>query len=407
MAETCVPAPKSNSLLAVGGGYRLRGLDALRGFAALYVVVYHAVTQTPPDALSRFWLWLGVPVRAVVHYGYTSVFLFFVISGFCIHLHWTKAQASGRPTNLDFVPFWRRRLWRLYPPYLLALILFLAVAALADGATLTRAYLYDLVLHLLMLHNLDSHTAYSINGVFWTLAIEEQLYLAYFLLLFLRQRWGWRRTLACCAAARVGWLLLSLVIKNTYGVFLPVNEAAAAHWFTWALGALGVEAAFGLVVLPRWCRSWRVCLTALAAAAVLAYVQETIKLSWYVHDGVWLLTHPLWAVGLFVLVNRVVAAEVTGRLWQVWPRVWRWGASIGLFSYSLYLTHELVMLEIWRFTSRGIPGLLVALLIMPALSLAFAWCFFWFCERPFLPRRTTILATTTPISAQGSEPVSA
>ncbi len=39
-------------------------------------------------------------------------------------------------------------------------------------------------MHLLMLHNLDPNTCYTINGVFWTLAIEEQLYLAYFLLLF-------------------------------------------------------------------------------------------------------------------------------------------------------------------------------------------------------------------------------
>src|SRR5205085_7297370 len=118
-----------------------------------------------------------------------------------------KARAAGRPAQLDFIPFWRRRLWRLYPPYLFALILFLAIAALADGATFTRSSLYDLVLHLLMLHNLDSHTAYGINGVFWTLAIEEQLYLAYFLLLFLRQRWGcggrssfaWRRAAAGCS----------------------------------------------------------------------------------------------------------------------------------------------------------------------------------------------------------------
>ena len=53
-------------------------------------------------------------------------------------------------------------------------------------------------MHLLMLHNLDPHTCYTINGVFWTLAIEEQLYLAYFLLLFLRVRFGWGVTIAVC-----------------------------------------------------------------------------------------------------------------------------------------------------------------------------------------------------------------
>ncbi len=393
---------------AVTNWRRLHGLDALRGFAALYVVIYHAVTQAPHDEAGLLMRWLALPVRAVVHYGYISVFLFFVISGFCIHLHWAKAQVAGRQATLDFVPFWRRRLRRLYPPYLFALALFLIVAAVADGIAFTRFYLYDAVLHLLMLHNFNYHTAYGINGVFWTLAIEEQLYLAYFLLLFLRRRWGWRTTLACCAGARVGWLLLSLVIKDRYGIFLPVNEAAAVHWFTWALGAVGVEAACGLILLPRWCRSWRIGLTALAVAAGLAYAQENTNLTWYIHDGLWLLTHPLWAVGLFVVVNRVVAAELTGRLWRNAPQLWRWGASIGLFSYSLYLTHELVMLEIWRFTGRGLPGFIVAVFIMTPLSVACAYIFFWFCERPFLPSSArNAAATKPPLNTQTGEPVSA
>ncbi len=388
---------------------RLYGLDALRGGAALYVVSYHAVTQSPRDEAGLLMRWLAMPVRAVVQYGYLSVFLFFIISGFCIHLHWAKAQAAGgHNAPPAFVPFWRRRLRRLYPPYLCALLLFLAVAAFTNGISFTRFYVYDTVLHLLMLHNLDSQTAYSINGVFWTLALEEQLYLAYFGLLFLRRRWGWRTALACCLGARVGWLLLSLVVKNRYGFFLPVNEAAAAHWFTWALGAVGVEAACGLFVLPRWCRSWRVALAALAAAAGLAYLQENIRLTWYVHDGMWLLTHPLWAVGLFVLVNRVVTAELTGRLGRNAPRLWRWSASIGLFSYSLYLTHELVLLEIWRFTGRGIPGFVVAILIMMPLSVAAAYLFFRFCERPFLPLSARAASVGEPtLNGQTSEPVSA
>jgi peptidoglycan/LPS O-acetylase OafA/YrhL len=391
-------------LLSTTGGYRLRGLDALRGFAAIYVVLYHAVTQAPRD---EGWLasrWLAAGVRGFVHYGYVSVFLFFVISGFCIHLHWAKAQAEGRTPHIDFGLFWRRRFKRLYPPYLLALVLYLTVAALADGATFTTFNLYDLVMHLFMVHNFDPRTTYGISGVFWTLAIEEQLYLAYFLLLFLRRRWGWRVTLVVCLAARLGWFLLSLTIKNHTGYFLPSSESAAAHWFTWALGALSVEAAFGLVVLPRWCRSWRVGAPALVAAAALALVQENVPMAWYWHDALWLVTHPLWAVGLFVLVNRIVAAELTGRLWAAWPRLWRWGAGVGIFSYSLYLTHELVMLEIWRFCGRGLPGFLVAILIMTPLSLGFGRLFFWFCERPFMPRPTRPVEILAP---QTGEPLSA
>jgi peptidoglycan/LPS O-acetylase OafA/YrhL len=65
------------------------------------------------------------------------------------------------------------------------------------------------------------------------------------------------------------------------------------------------------------------------------------------------------------------------------------------------------MLEIWRFTVRGLPGLVVGVLIMTPLSLAFAWLFFWLFERPFLPRSTRKVAPRAPLTTQSSEPVSA
>ena len=76
-----------------------------------------------------------------------------------------------------------------------------------------------------MLHNLDARTTYTINSAFWTLAIEEQLYLAYFLLLYLRIRYGWARTLLVCVAARVVWLGLGRGLVYFAGVEIPVSEA--------------------------------------------------------------------------------------------------------------------------------------------------------------------------------------
>src|SRR4030095_1399134 len=234
---------------------RLRSIDALRGIAALGVVFYHAIEQGEKVVPQGF---LGYPVRAlqfVSSFGYIGVFLFFVISGFCIHLQWAKSRANQQSPSINFGAFWRRRIRRLYPPYLIAFALFLIMMAVTTGIDVTHFIVYDVVMHLLMLHNLDPNSCYSINGVFWTLAIEEQLYLAYFLLLFLRTRWGWGPTLLVCAAARVGWFAFSHAVWLTAGVGVPVPEAAASHWFTWALGAIAVEAAFGLVKMPQWCRN--------------------------------------------------------------------------------------------------------------------------------------------------------
>src|SRR6266550_7632994 len=236
-------------------GGRLTSIDALRGIAALGVVVYHAVGQAGNAVPQNLLKWPVVFIHSLSSFGYVGVFLFFVISGFCIHLQWARAQAAGRTHEVRFAAFWKRRFRRLYPAYLIALALFLLTAAVSVGIKVTGRFIYDVAMHVFMLHNLDPKTAYSINGVFWTLAIEEQLYLAYFLLLFLRKRWGWGITLLICAATRVGWYFFSHAVWVSTGVGVPVPEAAAVHWFTWALGAIAVEAAFDLVKLPRWCRN--------------------------------------------------------------------------------------------------------------------------------------------------------
>jgi peptidoglycan/LPS O-acetylase OafA/YrhL len=52
----------------------------------------------------------------------------------------------------------------------------------------------------------------------------------------------------------------------------------------------------------------------------------------------------------------------------------------------LYLTHQLVLLETWKFESIPMPATLVALIVMVPLCLVFAWLFFRLFERPFLVR---------------------
>jgi peptidoglycan/LPS O-acetylase OafA/YrhL len=366
------------------GQERLRGVDALRGAAALGVVLYHEVGSKPHASTGTIWNWLASPLWAVSSFGYAGVFLFFVISGFCIHLQWARRRTVEEKPRTDFVAFWKRRFRRLYPPYLIALAIYLVVSGFTTKLQATAFYVWDVFLHLVMLHNLDGRTAYSINGVFWTLAIEEQLYLSYFLLLYFRNRLGWRRTLLLCAAARVIWLVLSVGARNAFGLNIPVTEAAASHWFTWALGALAVEAAFGLVILPGWCSKISIGILGLLSAVGLTYCLPLIESHQLLHDSTWLLLHPLWGFAFFVILNHFVVAERQWRQALRVPALVQSLASIGLFSYSLYLTHQLVLMESYRFTRLGLSETFVALVIMTPATLFFAWIFFAFCERPYL-----------------------
>src|SRR6478672_8611870 len=100
----------SSSELRASPGARLQSIDALRGIAALGVVLYHAIEQTPNPIPGNFLKWPALLIQSVSAYGYIGVFLFFVISGFCIHLQWARTQAGGEPANVQFRAFWKRRI---------------------------------------------------------------------------------------------------------------------------------------------------------------------------------------------------------------------------------------------------------------------------------------------------------
>ena len=104
-------------------------LDALRGFAALWVFLYHIwniiypyqSTQMEIAQLTGQESWNFYLTFFLVQYGYLGVTIFFVISGFCIHLPQARRFAQTGADELRLGYFFRRRFWRLYPAYFAAL----------------------------------------------------------------------------------------------------------------------------------------------------------------------------------------------------------------------------------------------------------------------------------------------
>ncbi|WP_435008850.1 acyltransferase family protein [Tundrisphaera lichenicola] len=368
---------------------RLRSIDALRGLAALVVVLAHCVEHGSFVEMNAIPAWLGLTFDRMFSYGRVGVTLFFLISGLCIHLRWARAKAQGRTPDLGFATFWKRRLFRLYPPFLAALGIYL-VAQTWSGAMHWDSFgVYDLLSHLFMLHNFDERTIFSIEGVFWTLAIEEQLYLAYFLLLHVRGRWGWGWALALCLVGRIGWFGLAFVVNRASGGFrLPHDGGSLAHWFVWALGAVAIETEAGLITLPDWTKKMTYAGACLAAAIACDLVSE-----YHLFGGVawrlsWLVGAPLWGVGLFVLVNRLISAETRWRANSGLPRLVNGFAALGLFSYSTYLMHHFVLLHLDPplFRSLGLDDSLANKLLSLPLCYAFSWIFFLGIERHFIAR---------------------
>jgi peptidoglycan/LPS O-acetylase OafA/YrhL len=157
-------------------GVRAVRLDALRGVAALAVVVYHAILVLDVAAVDRLllaplpsiagWYDRGAAVVLAVFNGYAAVMLFFVLSGAVLMASLHRLPAV-RPAAV--AAFCMRRVLRIYPMLLVCLAAFVAVAN-ALNAALPGVFPLRFTLEALVAN--ATLTAITVHGATWTLQAE-------------------------------------------------------------------------------------------------------------------------------------------------------------------------------------------------------------------------------------------
>ena len=215
-------------------------LDGIRGIAILSVFLFHSLgtsfgfDKLPWAGLFRDFDTSGSFLALYpLTYGHAGVAVFFVVSGFCIHLSHQRSRDKG------WACFFNRRFFRIYPPYLVATCVFFFIWPWGSPDPEGFSPLAQLGSHLFAVHNLHESGFFGINPSFWSVAVEIQLYAIYPLLVLLTIRLGWRKSLILAG-------FLEIFIRSAssaYGVFyetpLPriITSSPFAYWFSWSLGA--------------------------------------------------------------------------------------------------------------------------------------------------------------------------
>jgi peptidoglycan/LPS O-acetylase OafA/YrhL len=367
----------------------LPALDGLRALA-VFVVVQHNLSLLQGDQG-----FLAHQLGNMLHRGWVGVQLFFVLSGFLI----TRILLDARQAPRYYASFYSRRALRIFPLYYAVLIgLFLALPALwhmpavlaEDGPASRQIWLW------LYLSNWTGPRGFGGGAApvfhFWSLAVEEQFYLLWPLVV---RHCTPRRLVQVCAGVIVAAMLCRGVELVSGSDPQAIYTSTLSRMDALALGAM----------VAAWLRSpWRPTVDRAIITRLLWTAFAITVLGWIVTHGFPGFTVIEESIG-FTLVALAFAALVGASVLaasvpQAQGRWYRFLAApmlrpIAKYSYAIYVFHiplhtlvGLPLLERWAGTrTPGVAATLAYMAILTLLSYAAAWLSYRLIERPFLRLR--------------------
>ncbi|WP_088184465.1 acyltransferase family protein [Sphingobium sp. Z007] len=319
------PADGTANAPHAAGRYR-RDIDGLRALAILPVLLFHA----------------HVPGFSG---GYVGVDIFFVISGYLITGIIAREVDDGR---FSLVRFYERRFRRIMPALALMILVVLGCAAWlylpgdlegvprsALAATLFASNLWFF-----------TDTGYFSGGAdvkpllhTWSLAVEEQYYIGFPILLMLLARYAPRWRTGVVTAIAAGSLALAIVMqRDTSGFTFYLLPTRAWELFAGALLALGAVP----VIRARWLREAIAGCGLIAVVLAVALYDRTTTFPGF--------TALAPVLGAAALIHAAPGTHI-GRMLG-----WRPLVGVGLISYSLYLWHWPLIVFTEYATDRALAG---------------------------------------------------
>ncbi|MEP7264264.1 MAG: acyltransferase [Bacteroidota bacterium] len=293
-------------------------LDGVRGFAVFLVVVFH---------------FYGIG------FGWLGVDLFFVLSGFLI----TGILVDSKEKPHFFRNFYARRTLRIFPLYYFALIVFFILIALnIHQLKDPHFYTQHAAWYLLYIQNwLYAWKDWPRDGVlnhFWSLAIEEQFYLFWPLLVYFLPT---RKLLTTCI------ILIAVSVMSRYLVWYQGADDTPVQFVATIcrLDGLAIGASIALLIRhnPQWlmrsCK-WIFIIT-IPVIISLYLLAKTIK-----YDSVYYMTAGFTFFDLFwggILISCFLPEfNLSRRFFSS-----KWLTWLGKYSYGIYVYHWIIYQMCW------------------------------------------------------------
>lgn len=310
----------------------LHRVDAIRGLAILLVLSYHTLLLLFPGYEAKTYSENGVLIiddlkTAILNFnpigqGWIGVELFLVISGFLIHFTYLQSQNSFKWNT-----FFSKRFWRIYPPYLLVLLFFFI-----NRIDLSKSGLTDFFSHVILIHNLNDNTFFSLNPSFWSIALEVQLYFIYPIYITFIKHIGSTKTTIFLLLTTILFCLIGYVYNIdtlSFGTFV------LKFWFTWAAGAL---------LAGRYYQEKRLFKKPVIWFSLFYILFFVFKLF---HFSSYFILIPA-TLSCLALMEVILYGNFIDNF-AINKSIFKWLSYIGLISYSVYLIHQPYLNDFFNF----------------------------------------------------------
>ena len=363
----------------------LIGLNSLRFFAIVLIVIYHLFRSFLPG-------------------GFIAVEIFFTISGFLIIGKLVREAARGK---IHYGKFVRERLLRLYPVLIICMIIVLALAFFVHPDVLAGAQKNSLAALTFTTNFVELLTGGSYENTFtpnifehtWFLALEMQLYLALpFIFLLITKIFKKRRAGIQTFGIVLGVLtLISISLMVLYGAVFGLHDRAYfapdSHLFGFCLGGLYAVINYFAPRPPRTPKA--IPAIGLIMSVVIISILS-FKLS-YDSSMTYLFGLPFTALLTVIMIICVILLQPNIRTRHKTLNIVRVFEYLGSLSYGVYLFHWPFYILLPSIIGVAEPAVYVSINIVSSIMLTilcdkFIRSLKLFKYRSYFSRAMTVMA---------------